>query len=187
MLPQADITRHLSDWSNGDPEALGKLMPLIIEDLRGMAAGHFARENPGHTLQPTALVNEVYLRLLGPRTVRWQNRAQFFAFAAVLMRRILVDHARARLTGKRGGDVPRIVLDDILDEPMEENLDLLALDGALNDLAKLEPRQSRIVELRFFGGLTVEETAEVLSIAPRTVKRDWRLARIWLFRQLSDD
>ncbi len=185
MPTQGDITRLLTDWSNGDPDALARLMPVVFEDLRQMAESHFVRESPGHTLQPTALVNEVYLKLLGPRTVQWQSRAQFFAFAATLMRRILVDHARARKTGKRGGEITKIALDNVLEEPLEEDLDLLALDDALSTLAELEPRQSQIVELRFFGGLTVEETAEVLGISPRTVKRQWRLARIWLFRQLD--
>ncbi len=186
MPSQGEITRLLADWADGDPDALGRLMPLVFEDLRRMAGSHFARESPGHTLQPTALVNEVYLKLLGPRTVQWQRRAQFFGFAAQLMRRILVDHARARLRDKRGGGVTKIALDDVLDEPLEENLDLIALDDALTTLAEIEPRQAKVVELRFFGGLTVEETAEVLKISPRTVKREWRMARIWLFRQLDD-
>ena len=139
----------------------------------------------GHTLQPTALVNEVYLKLIGRRTVQWQNRAQFFGFAAELMRRILVDHARARQTGKRGGDVVKIALADV-DVPAEEDLDLIALDEALKNLVVLEARQARIVELRFFGGLTVEEIAGLLEISPRTVKRDWRIARIWLFQRLHE-
>ncbi len=186
MLSPREITQLLSEWSSGEPEALAQLMPLVLADLRQMAERHFARESPGHTLQPTALVNEVYLKLIGSRTVQWQSRAQFFGHAAQLMRRILVDHARARQTEKRGGDVVKIALDDVLDEPLEENLDLIALDEALVELAALEPRQSRIVELRFFGGLTVAETAEVLEISSRTVKREWRLARIWLFHRLSE-
>ncbi len=186
MFTPKEITQLLSEWSTGEPEVLARLMPLVLADLRQMAERHFARESPGHTLQPTALVNELYLKLLGSRTVQWQSRAQFFAFAAELMRRILVDHARARQTEKRGGDVVKIALDAVPDEPLEENLDLIALDEALVSLAAIEPRQSRIVELRFFGGLSVQETAEVLGISSRTVKREWRLARIWLFRQLSE-
>ncbi len=187
MTTQGEITQLLADWTDGDPAALDKLTPLVFEDLRHMAEIHFSRERPGHTLQPTALVNEVYMKLLGPRTVRWQNRAQFFGFAAELMRRVLVDHARRKLTEKRGGDIVRIALDDVLDEPMEEGLDLLGLDEALEELAALEPRQSKVIELRFFGGLSVEEAAEVLNVSKRTVKRDWRLARIWLYRRLSED
>ncbi len=181
-----EITQLLADWTGGDSTALDRLTPLVFEDLRHMAEIHFARERAGHTLQPTALVNEVYLKLLGPRTVKWKNRAQFFGFAAELMRRVLVDHARRKLAGKRGGDAIRIVLDDVLEEPMEENLDLLGLDEALEELAALAPRQSKVIELRFFGGLSVEDVAEVLKVSERTVKRDWRLARIWLFRRLSE-
>ena len=184
-LSAGEITRLLTEWSTGNPEAREQLMPLVFEDLRRMAERHFARENPGHTLQPTALVNEVYLKLIGRRTVQWQNRTQFFGFAAELMRHILVDHARARQTGKRGGDVVKIALADV-DLPTEEDLDLIALDQALAHLATLAPRQARIVELKFFGGLTVEEIAELIEVSPRTVKRDWRLARIWLFQRLQE-
>ncbi len=185
MLTAGEITQLLTEWSAGSREARDQLMPLVFEDLRQMAERHFGRESPGHTLQPTALVNEVYLKLIGSRTVQWQNRTQFFGFAAELMRRILVDHARARQTGKRGGDVVRVALGDV-DVPVEEDFDLVALDQALEDLAVLAPRQARIVELRFFGGLTVEEIAELIEISPRTVKRDWRMARIWLFQRLRE-
>lgn len=185
MLTQGEITQLLTEWSAGDSDALERLMPVVFEDLHRMALSHFARESPGHTLQPTAVISEVYLKLLGSRTVRWQNRAQFFGHASRLMRRILVDHARARLTEKRGGQVPRIPLTEVLDEADEESVDLVALDDALKDLEILEPRQAKIIEMRFFGGLKVEEIAEFLEISPRTVKRNWRMARIWLAHRLN--
>ncbi len=186
MLTQVEITQLLTEWSAGDLDALERLMPVVFDDLRQMAAGRFARESPGHTLQPTALVNEVYLKLLGSRTVQWQSRAQFFGHASKLMRRILVDHARARQAEKRGGQASKIALTDILDEPAKAaSIDLVGLDDALEELKTLEPRQAKIVELRFFGGLTVQEIAEILQVSQRTVKRDWRLARIWLFQRLE--
>jgi RNA polymerase sigma-70 factor (ECF subfamily) len=182
---QSEITCILDRWSAGDPDALGELIPLIVDDLRRLARQQLAREDPGHTLQPTALVNEVYLRLAGRRTVTWRNRAQFFAFMASLMRRILVDHARHRQRAKRGsGSVP-LSFDESLHLPDKRHPDLLALDDALNSLAEVDPRKSRIVELRYFAGLTVEEVAEVEGLSPTTVKRHWRAARLWLLRELE--
>ncbi|MCP4660100.1 MAG: sigma-70 family RNA polymerase sigma factor [bacterium] len=179
------ITSILHDWSHGDPEALGKLMPIVFDELRRIAAGYFEQEAKDHTLQPTALVNEVYLKLVGRRTVQWKNRAHFFGSAAELMRRVLVDHARGRKTAKRGSGAPKISLDESIALPEERDLDLIALDDALKGLAEIDPRQSRIVELRFFAGLTVDEIAEVLGISPTTVKREWKTARVWLFRQIK--
>ena len=161
-------------------------MPLILEDLRHIANKYLAQESEGHTLQPTALVNEVYLRLVGRRSVNWKNRAQFFAFVAGMMRRILVDHARNRQTAKRGSGAIRLSLDETIRLPTrEKDPDLLALDDALKSLAEVDPRQSRIVEMRYFTGLSVEEVAEVEDISPTTVKREWRTAKLWLFRELS--
>ena len=183
---KSEITDLLDRWSEGDRSALTSLMPLIVEDLRNIARKHLARESSGHTLQPTALVNEVYLRLVGRRTVTWQNKAQFFAFVAGLMRRILVDHARQRKAVKRGSDAVRISIDETLELPAGERApDLLALDEALSRLGEFAPRQARIVEMRYFTGLLVEEIAEVENISPTTVKREWRYARLWLYRQLQ--
>ncbi len=181
----SQVTQILQNWTAGDPEALGRLMPLVFDDLRLIARRFMERESKAHTLQPTALVNEVYLRLKGRRTVRWQNRAQFFGFSAQLMRRILVDHARGLQTGKRGGGVGKISLDECAAESEMKPDDLVALDDALQDLAKLDLRQCHIVELRFFAGLTNEETAEALGVSATTVKREWRLARFWLYRELN--
>jgi len=178
-----DVTGLLVDWSRGDEEALERLMPLVVDELRHLARSHFRREPDGHTLQPTALVNEVYLRLTDQRQVQWDNRSQFFAFAATLMRRVLVDHAKARHTAKRGGKVRKVSLQDVIGLAEPEDVDLLALDDALSALAEIDPRQSRIVELRFFAGLTHEEIADVLSVSVSTVKREWRTARLWLYRE----
>jgi RNA polymerase sigma-70 factor (ECF subfamily) len=180
----SEITGLLVDWSRGDTAALERLMPLVVDELRHLARSHFRREPDGHTLQPTALVNEVYLRLAGQRQVQWDNRSQFFAFAATLMRRVLVDHAKARRTAKRGGDIRKISLQDVIGLSEPEDVDLLALDDALSALAEIDPRQSRIVELRFFAGLTHEEIADVLGVSVSTVKREWRTARLWLYRQI---
>jgi RNA polymerase sigma factor (TIGR02999 family) len=161
-------------------------MPLVHGELRQLARSYFRHESEGHTLQPTALVNEVYMRLVEQRKVQWDNRAQFFAFAALLMRRILVDHAKARNTAKRGGDVRKLPLDEALTVGGRTlDLDLLALDAALTELADLDPRQARVVELRFFAGLTHEEVADVLAISVTTVKREWQTARLWLFRRIT--
>ena len=176
----------LQAWAKGDLEARDCLLPIVYDELRKQAARELRGERAGHTLQPTALVHEVYLRLAQPRRVPWQSRAEFFAAAAQAMRRILVDHARKRAAAKRAGNWTRVELaDDVAIEGKRE-LDLLALDDALERLAELDPRHARIVELRFFGGLSVAETASVLKISTATVKRDWSLARAWLHRRLGE-
>lgn len=180
-----DLTRLLQDWSHGNPEALERLLPLVFNDLRQMARRHFAREPSGHTLQPTALVNELFLKLQVQRDVQWENREQFFAVAAMLMRRILVDYAKGRHTQKRGDGVVKVPLEKALDVAEAKSLDVSALDDALSQLAELDPRQARIVELRFFAGLKHEEIAELLGASVTTVKREWSSARLWLYRELS--
>ncbi len=179
------ITQLLLAWGNGDERALEALMPLVYGELRRVAARQMRRQSPGHTLQTTALVNEAYLRLIDSSQVRWQNRAHFFAVSAQLMRRILVDFARERQNLKRGGGAERVSLDDALALAPERGADLLALDEALDRLAALNARQARVVELRYFGGLSEEETAEALRTSLRTVQRDWKLARLWLYRELN--
>jgi RNA polymerase sigma-70 factor (ECF subfamily) len=186
-MPAPDgITELLLDWGQGDQAALEKLMPLVYDELRRLANNYLRREAVGHTLQPTALVNEAYLKLVGQRTPNWQNRAHFFAISAKLMRRILVDHARQRQAAKRGGsEQERLSItsaETILKQPA---VDLLALNESLDDLAQMDPQQGRIVELKFFAGLSIEETAEVLGISHATVERDWKMARAWLRRQLE--
>ncbi len=183
--PGRDLTQLLRDWNAGDREALDRLIPLVYDELRRLARRELRRERVDHTVQPTALVNELYLRLLQQRDATWQNRAQFFAIAAQLMRRVLVDHARARVAAKRGGGAPRVSLDAALELPAGGGVDLLALDRELTRLAELDPDQARIVELRFFSGLTIEETAAAVGRSPRTVKREWRLARAWLYGRLG--
>jgi RNA polymerase sigma factor (TIGR02999 family) len=184
-LPNApDVTAMLIAWSRGDSSVEGRLMEAVYDDLRRKAAGILRHESPGHTLQPTALVNEAYLRLVDQRRVAWQNRAHFLAVAARLMRRILVDYARRRRAAKRGGQAARVTLEDFAARPGSTPLDLLELDEALAELAALDPRQARIVELRAFGGLSVEEAAEVVGVSPATVKRDWSFAQAWLERRL---
>jgi RNA polymerase sigma factor (TIGR02999 family) len=186
MRPPDGITELLIDWGQGDQLALEKLMPLVYDELRRLANNYLRREPAGHTLQPTALVNEAYLKLVGQRKVNWQNRAHFFAISAKLMRRILVDHARQRQAAKRGGsDQQRLSITSAETIVKQPAIDLLALNEALDELAEMDPQQGRIVELRFFGGLSIEETAEVLSISHATVERDWKLARAWLRRQLE--
>jgi RNA polymerase sigma factor (TIGR02999 family) len=181
-----DITQLLVQWGEGDAQALESLLPLVYAELRRIAARQLRGERREHTLAPTALVHELYLRLVGQRQASWQNRAQFFAVAARLMRRILVDHARSRLAGKRGGAGTFVPLDEAGARGAEQNVaDVLAVDEALDRLARLDAVQARVLELRFFAGLTVEETAHVLSCSPRTVKREWRLARAWLYRELK--
>jgi len=180
-----EVTQLLLAWSQGDQSALDQLIPLVHAELHRLAHRCMDRERAGHTLQTTALVNEAYLRLIDSSQVRWQNRAHFFAVAAQLMRRILVDFARSRHNLKRGGAAQRVSLDEALLVPQEPDPDLIALDEALNVLAALDPRQARAVELRFFGGLSVEETAEVLQVSPETVHRDWRVAKAWLLRELD--
>jgi RNA polymerase sigma factor (TIGR02999 family) len=179
------VTELLRAWSDGDDGALGRLTPLVETELRRLARGYMGRERRGHTLQPTALVNEAFLRLTDARQIRWQDRAHFLGISARLMRRVLVDHARARGFHKRGGGARRVTLDEGLIASPEPALDLVALDRALEALAADDVRKSRVIELRFFGGLSVEETAEVLHVSPQTIKRDWRLAKLWLLRELD--
>jgi RNA polymerase sigma factor (TIGR02999 family) len=181
-----DITQLLVDWSKGDKLALDGLMPLVYDELHRIAGRYLRREREGHTLQTTALINEAYLRIVDQNRVNWQSRAHFFGVAAQMMRRILVDHARSHLYAKRGGGAQKLTLDEAIATPQERDLDLVALDDALTTLAQVDPQQSRIIELRFFGGLTIEETAEVIGISPATVKRDWNMAKAWLYGELSN-
>jgi RNA polymerase sigma factor (TIGR02999 family) len=185
-LPGA-VTELLRAWGDGDDGALERLTPLVEAELRRLARGYMARERRGHTLQITALVNEAFLRLTDARCVRWQDRAHFLGISARLMRRVLVDHARSRGYLKRGGGAQRVTLNEGLVTAPEPALDVVALDRALEALAAVDVRKSRIIELRFFGGLSVEETAEVLHVSPDTVKRDWRLAKLWLLRELEGE
>ncbi len=182
---QEGVTQLLASWSKGDRGALERLTPLVYGELKRLAGRYLRRERPGHTLQATALVHEAFLRLVDQRNVEWQNRAHFFGVAAQLIRRILVDHARGRMAAKRGANAVKLSLEDVVETPRQRPLDLVALDDALDALAKMDPQQSRIVELRFFAGLSIEETAEVLCISPATVKRDWTAAKAWLYRDLS--
>ena len=179
-----DVTQLLHAWSQGQDAALEELVPLVHQELRRLARKHMLGERPGHTLQATALVNEAYLRLVNSRKVNWRNH-HFFAISAQLMRRILVDAARTRGYQKRGGGIAKVTLDEVLIGPQEKHQDLVALDHALNTLADTDARKSRVVELRFFGGLSVEETAEVLKVSPDTVLRDWRFAKAWLAREMG--
>ena len=180
-----NATALLLAWRDGDAAAFDRLLPLVHDELRRLARAYMAKERAGHTLQPTALVNEAYLRLINVHQIQWQNRAHFIAMAARTMRRILVDSARARGNEKRGGGIEKVPLDDVALELAASATDVLRVDEALQALAAIYPRQHDVVELRFFGGLTVEETAEVLGISPDTVKRDWRFAKLWLVRELS--
>jgi len=184
-MASPDVTRLLVSWGEGDKQALEQLAPLVYDELRRLANRYLRRERSGHTLQSTALVNEAFLRLVDQHSVKWQSRAHFFGVAAQMIRRILVDHARAHQAAKRGAGVARLSLDEALDVGEGRDLDLLALDDALKELAEMDPQQSRVIELRFFAGLSIEETAEVLNISPATVKREWATARAWLFRQLQ--
>jgi RNA polymerase sigma factor (TIGR02999 family) len=179
------ITQLLVEWSEGDHAALDQLMPLVYDELRRLARSYLRRERPDHTLQATALVHEAYLRLIDQHSVSWQNRAHFFGIASQMMRRILVNHALARAARKRGGPQQKLSLDEALGFADQREMDLIALDEALKKLELLDPRQSRIVELRFFGGLTIEETAEIISLSPATVKRELSTARLWLRHQIS--
>jgi RNA polymerase sigma-70 factor (ECF subfamily) len=183
--PSLQITQLLVAWGQGDEAALAQLIPLVHVELRRMARRQMGRERQGHTLQASALVNEAYLRLIDIRQVRWQNRAHFFAVSARLMRRILVDSARSRRYLKRGGGAPKVSLDEALQVGDERGKDLVALDDALQALAAVDARKSQVVELRYFGGLSVEETAEALHVSPETVMRDWKLAKAWLLRELG--
>ena len=186
-----EITVLLKAWVAGDQTALDQLTPLIYDELRRVARRHMRKERPGNTLQTTALVHEAYLRLADAKNVDWKDRAHFFALSARIMRQILVDAARARASAKRGGDLQHvghseaIVLDEIAENVPQKSIELLALDHALDNLARIDPRKSRVIELRYFGGLSVEETAEVLNISPQSVMRDWKLAKAWLRRELG--
>jgi len=179
-----EVTGLLLAWGAGDPNALDRLMPVVHQELRRIARRHMAGERSSHTLQTTALVNEAYLRLVGSQKVRWQDRAHFFAISAQLMRQILVEHGRRRRAAKRDGG-QRLILEDAFQLGHQKRIDVVSLDDALEELTKMDPRQGRIVELRFFGGLSIEETADVLEISPATVKREWATARLWLHRELS--
>ncbi len=179
------ITQLLVEWGQGDQAALDQLMPLVYDELRRLARSYLRRERPDHTLQATALVHEAYLRLIDQHSVTWQNRAHFFGIASQMMRRILVNHALARRTAKRGLSVETLSLDEAAGAGTQRGIDLIALDDALKELEALDPRQTRIVELRFFGGLSIEETAEVLSLSAATVKREWSTARLWLRRRIA--
>ena len=181
----SEVTELLRLWSDGRADALDRLLPLIQLELRQLAASYMRRERPNHTLQPTALVNEAYLRLINDRNLAWQNRAHFFAIAARSMRQILVERARARHAAKRGGRREQVTLDEGTLAAAGTSIDLLALDEALERLAALDPEQARLVEMRFFGGLTIEEAAEALGVSPATVKRSWTVARAWLRRELT--
>jgi RNA polymerase sigma factor (TIGR02999 family) len=184
--PPHEITRLLQAWSSGDEEALNRLTPLVYEQLHRVARRYMADERSGHVLQTTALVNEAYLRLFDCRPLRWQDRAHFFAVCAQLMRRILIDIARSNQYQKRGAGAPHVAVDETLDGGTKMSADILSLDDALGSLAKMDARKSQVVELRFFGGLSVEETAEVLKVSKETVFRDWRMAKSWLLRELSE-
>jgi RNA polymerase sigma factor (TIGR02999 family) len=179
------VTELLVRWRGGDREALDSLLPLVYDELRRIARHYLQGERPGHTLQSTALVNEAYVRMVAQDFPQWQNRAHFFAVAAQLMRQILVDHARSHGASKRGGNVYKVALDEAVDQALATDLDIVALDDALKNLAEMDVQQSKVVELKFFAGLSIEDTAEVLGISPSTVKRDWITARAWLYRELD--
>src|ERR1700675_4072341 len=179
-----EVSGLLRAWSDGDRAALDRLTPIVYDELRRLAGHYMKGERPGHSLQTTALVNEAYMRLVDYKSMQWQNRAHFFAVSAQLMRRILVEHAR-RHNLKRGGGVQHVSLEETAIVDDDQPADLVALDDAMNALARIDPRKMQVVEMRFFGGLSVEETAEVLKVSPKTVKRDWRAARAWLYRELT--
>ncbi|MBI4910379.1 MAG: sigma-70 family RNA polymerase sigma factor [Acidobacteria bacterium] len=184
-MSEESITALLGEWGRGEPEALQRLTPLVYEELRRLAHHYLRQETNGNTLQSTALVHEAYLRLVGQDSVSWQGRSHFFAIAARLIRQILVDHARKRHAGKRESGGPLLSLDESIGLPAGTHVDLIRLDDALSSLAMIDPQQSQIIELRFFGGLSIEETAHLIGISPRSVKREWAIARAWLFRELS--
>jgi RNA polymerase sigma factor (TIGR02999 family) len=183
--PGPEVTQLLDAWSAGDREALERLIPLVMGDLRALARGYMARENPGHTLQPTALVNEAFLRLMGRRQVQLEGRVQFFAVLAQTMRRILVDHARRKKAARHGGAVRAVPLEEAWDLPIATDVDLVALDSALEELAGFAPRQARAVELSYFAGLSFDEIALALDVSPVTVKRDLKAAKLWLYKELT--
>jgi RNA polymerase sigma-70 factor (ECF subfamily) len=184
-LSSQQVTDLLQAWSDGDETALERLMPLVYDELHRLAKRYMRRERSGHTLQTTALINEAYLRLIERNHTRWENRAHFFAISAQLMRQILVDFARSRRSRKRGGEEFQVSLGEALAVPVNRDADLVALDDALRALGAIDERKSRIVELRFFGGLSEEETAEALKISPATVRRDWKVAKVWLLHELK--
>jgi len=179
------VTELLVRWQGGDREALDALMPLVYSELRRLANSYLQRERSDHTLQSTALVHEAYVRMVDQNLPQWQNRAHFFAVAAQLMRQILVDYARSHRAAKRGGGACKVTLTDAASRPQRVDIDVVALDDALKSLAQIDPQQSRVVELRFFAGLSIEDTSEVLGISPSTVNRDWNTARVWLYRELD--
>jgi RNA polymerase sigma-70 factor (ECF subfamily) len=183
---QEEVTDLLNGWGNGDQEALNRLMPLVYDELHRLASRYLRHERVGHTLQTTALVHEAYLKLVDQNKANWHNRVQFFAAAAKVMRHVLVDYARSRKAAKRGGDYCRLSLDEAAISSEEKDADLLVLNEALDNLAAIDPQQSRVVELRVFGGLTVEDTAEALGISARTVKREWSMAKAWLHQQIKN-
>jgi RNA polymerase sigma-70 factor, ECF subfamily len=183
--PASEVSRLLHDWGAGDEASLNKLIPLVYEELRKRAHYQMAREKAGHTLQTTALVNEVYLRLLGAAKVSWQDQAHFFALSAQLMRRVLVDHARGRGRAKRGGAVQKLSLEEAFALPIRRDTDIVELDEALNALAAVDARKAKTVELRFFGGFSVEETAKMLNVSVSTVMNDWKFAKVWLMREMQ--
>ena len=184
--PSQDVTRLLHDWSEGDEGAADRLMPLVYDELRRLARDYLRRERPDHTLQPTALVNEAFLKLVDQRSVNWQNRHHFYGIAAQMMRRVLVDHAREHAAEKRGGPRRKVSLDEVDISTGERAADLVALDDALRKLAEVFPRKGKVVELRFFGGFSVEETAGVLGVSDKTVMREWESAKLWLYRELDN-
>jgi RNA polymerase sigma-70 factor (ECF subfamily) len=186
-ISRQSLTELLQEWQHGDKEALDKLTPLVYDELRRIAHRYVRREREGHTLETTALVNEAYLRLVGQQKIEWQNRAHFFAVTAQVMRHILIDHARRRHYAKRGGEAVHVSLDEANVMSHERAAELVALDEALLELARLDPRKSRVVELRYFGGLSLEETAEVLEVSIMTVRRDWRAAKAWLYKAVTSD
>ena len=182
-----DVTELLVAWSHGDQAARDQLMPVVYDELHRLARRYMSRELPGHTLQTSALVNEAFLRLVDQKSVHWQNRAHFYGIAAQMMRRILVDYARGRNYAKRGAGAPTVTLDEGLIVSDERSAEVVAVHEALEELAKLDPRKGQIVELRFFGGLSIEETANILGVSPGTVMRDWTLAKAWLHREMSPE
>lgn len=186
MSENQDVTLLLSALTRGDEDAASKLIPVVYDELRRLAGSYMRRERVDHTLQATALVHEAYMKLVEQRSVNWQSRAHFFGVAAQLMRRILIDHARGHSRQKRGGEQQKVSLDEALIFSEQQAAELLAVDDSLNQLAKIDPRQAKVVEMRFFGGLSVEEAAEVLGVSPKTVKRDWSVAKAWLYADLKE-
>jgi RNA polymerase sigma factor (TIGR02999 family) len=181
------VTRLLNDWSDGDSTALDELIPIIYDELRSLAAHYLRRERADHTLQPTALVHEAYFRLVDQKEVHWQSRAHFFGVAAQMMRRVLIDHAKSHRRAKRGGGLLKLDLDQAAGLSEEQAGEVIALDDALEELARIDPRKGKTIELRYFGGLSVEETAEVLGVSPNTVMRDWAMAKAWLYNEIKGE